>query len=47
MCSVAFAYPGGPFSEAKLGSDELSAEQLTADVDRLLRESRRRAAEDR
>jgi hypothetical protein len=45
--TVAFAYPGGTFSEAKLGSDELSAEQLTADVDRLLRESRRRAAEDR
>ena len=45
--TVAFAYPGGTFSEAKLGSDELSAEQLTADVDRLLHESRRRAAEDR
>jgi hypothetical protein len=45
--TVAFAYPGGLFSEAKLGSDELSAEQLTADVERLLRESRRRAAQDR
>jgi len=45
--TVAFAYPGGIFSEAKLGSDELSTEQLTADVDRLLRESRRRASEDR
>jgi hypothetical protein len=45
--TVAFAYPGGIFSEAKLGSDELSAEQLTADVERLLRESRRRASQDR
>jgi hypothetical protein len=45
--TVAFAYPGGLFSEAKLGTDELTAEELTADVDRLLRESRRRAAEDR
>jgi hypothetical protein len=45
--TVAFAYPGGIFSGAKLGSDELSAEQLTADVERLQRESRRRASQDR
>ena len=43
--TVAFAYPGGLFSEAKLGSDELSVEQLTADVERLLRQSREREAE--
>ena len=45
--TVAFAYPGGVFSGAKLGSDELSSEQLTGDVRRLLSQSRRRATEDR
>jgi hypothetical protein len=45
--TVAFAYPGGLLSEAKLGIDELSAETLTADVDRLLDESERRAEADR
>jgi thiol-disulfide isomerase/thioredoxin len=45
--TVAFAYPGGLLSEAKLGSEELSAEQLTAGVERLIRESDARAREDR
>jgi thiol-disulfide isomerase/thioredoxin len=45
--TVAFAYPGGLLSEAKLGSDELSEPQLTADIDRLIRESDARAQEDR
>ena len=45
--TVAFAYPGGLFSEAKLGTDELSEQELTAAVERLLRESERRAAEER
>ncbi len=45
--TVAFAFPGGLFSEAKLGTDELSDEELTAAVERLLRESERRAAEER
>ncbi len=45
--TVAFAYPGGLFSRAKLGSDELSEDQLTFQIDRLLRESRARAEADR
>jgi len=45
--TVAFAYPGGLLSEAKIGIDELSTEQLTADVELLLGESERRAETDR
>ena len=41
--TVAFAYPGGLFSEAKLGSDELTEDQLVAGVERLVRQSNRRA----
>lgn len=39
--TVAFAYPGGILSEAKLG--ELSERQLVADVSRLIERSARRA----
>lgn len=42
--TVAFAYPGGLLSGAKLGSEELSEQQLTVDIDRLIRESDRIAA---
>jgi thiol-disulfide isomerase/thioredoxin len=49
--TVAFAYPGGILAFAKIGSDypddQLSRASLTADVVRLLRESRRRAREAR
>lgn len=41
--TVAFAYPGGVFSEAKLGSDELAEPELIAGVERLIRESETRA----
>jgi hypothetical protein len=43
--TVAFAYPGGILAFAKIG--ELSASSLTNDVQRLLRQSRHRAAEAR
>ncbi len=45
--TVAFAYPGGLLSEAIIGSDALSEQQLTEDVERLIGESERRAEEDR
>jgi hypothetical protein len=45
--TVAFAYPGGILAFAKVGIDNLSKQRLTADVQRLVRESRRRAAESR
>ena len=45
--TVAFAYPGGLLSEAAIGTDHLSEEQLTADVERLIRESDRRAEDSR
>jgi hypothetical protein len=45
--TVAFAYPGGILSGARIGSDELSEAQLIADTERLLRESRRRAEVER
>jgi thiol-disulfide isomerase/thioredoxin len=45
--TVAFAYPGGILRGASVGSDELDARALTEQVDRLLRESRRRARADR
>ena len=41
--TVAFAYPGGVFSEAKLGSDELTEPALIAGVERLMDESEARA----
>ena len=43
--TVAFAYPGGILDFAKVG--ELSEPELAEDVERLLRDSRRRAREDR
>jgi thiol-disulfide isomerase/thioredoxin len=45
--TVAFAYPGGLFAGAAIGSDQLSEEQLTDRVERLLAESRRRAEQSR
>jgi thiol-disulfide isomerase/thioredoxin len=45
--TVAFAYPGGILKGAAVGSEELSEDQLTADVEALIRESRRRAETDR
>jgi thiol-disulfide isomerase/thioredoxin len=45
--TVAFAYPGGILKDAVVGSEELSEDELTADVEALIRESRRRAETDR
>ncbi len=45
--TVAYAYPGGLMEEAVIGADQLTEERLTDDIDRLIRESERRAAEDR
>jgi thiol-disulfide isomerase/thioredoxin len=45
--TVAFAYPGGIMRGAKVGSEELSEDQLVAEVERLIRDSRERAATDR
>jgi len=45
--TVAFAYPGGILAFAKAGTEELSGPQLKHYVERLLRESRARAREDR
>ncbi len=41
--TVAFAYPGGLFSEVKLGNEALTEQDLTAAVERLIDESRKRA----
>lgn len=41
--TVALAYPGGIFSEIKLGREALTEQNLTAAVERLIVESRRRA----
>lgn len=41
--TVAFAYPGGIFSEIKLGNEALTDENFTAAVERLIAQSRRRA----
>jgi hypothetical protein len=41
--TVAFVYPGGILREAKIGSEELSAEQMQADIEALIDDSRRRA----
>jgi hypothetical protein len=43
--TVAYALPGGLMSEAVIGSDQLTEERLVADVDKLVRESQRRAQE--
>jgi thiol-disulfide isomerase/thioredoxin len=45
--TVAFAYPGGILQGASVGSEELDERALTEQVERLLRESRRRARADR
>lgn len=41
--TVDFAYPGGILAFSRLSAKELTMSSLTADIDRLLRESRRRA----
>jgi hypothetical protein len=41
--TVAFVLPGGILSEARIGSDELDREALGAAIERLIRESERRA----
>jgi hypothetical protein len=45
--TVAFVYPGGIFQDATLGAPNLTRAKLTGAIDRLLRESRRRAAASR
>jgi thiol-disulfide isomerase/thioredoxin len=45
--TVAFAYPGGILDFAKIGADQLSEPQIAGDVQRLLRQSRERAREER
>lgn len=45
--TVAFAYPGGLLSDAVIGVEDLSEASLTADVERLIRGSERRAEEER
>ena len=45
--TVAFAYPGGILSEARIGTDALSEPNLIAAVERLIAESRARAQEER
>jgi hypothetical protein len=45
--TVAFVYPGGILRDAKIGSDELSEEAMSDQVEELLRASRRRAADAR
>jgi thiol-disulfide isomerase/thioredoxin len=41
--TVAFAYPGGIFASARLGTDQLTEGALTDDVSELVRDSRTRA----
>lgn len=45
--TVAFAFPGGILSGARIGTEELGEEDMVAEVERLIRESRRRAQADR
>lgn len=45
--TVAFAFPGGILSRAKIGADELGPEQMAVEVRRLIRESQRRARTER
>lgn len=42
--TVAFAYPGGILASAKIGGEELDLKAMTAEVEGLIRDSRRRAA---
>ena len=41
--TVAFAYPGGIFADARIGKEQLTEDSLTADVEKLLSASRERA----
>jgi AhpC/TSA family len=41
--TVAFIYPGGILRDAKIGSEELSSEQMEAEIEALIKESRQRA----
>jgi hypothetical protein len=41
--TVAFAYPGGILRDAKIGSEELSSEQMEAEIKALISESKDRA----
>jgi thiol-disulfide isomerase/thioredoxin len=41
--TVAFVYPGGILRDAKIGSEELSLEQMQAEIEALIEESKRRA----
>jgi hypothetical protein len=41
--TVAFAYPGGIFSEIALGSEAVTEQQLAATIEKLIEESARRA----
>jgi thiol-disulfide isomerase/thioredoxin len=45
--TVAFAYPGGIFAEARLGTDQLTEPALTDEVEQLIRDSEERAETDR
>jgi hypothetical protein len=45
--TVAFAFPGGILRSAKVGSEELGLDQMVAEVEALIEESRRRARVDR
>jgi thiol-disulfide isomerase/thioredoxin len=45
--TVVFAYEGGIFADAKVKTEELTRARLSRSVERLLRESHRRAAADR
>jgi thiol-disulfide isomerase/thioredoxin len=45
--TVAYAYPGGLMEEAVIGADQLTEERLVDDIETLIRESERRAAEER
>jgi hypothetical protein len=45
--TVAYAYPGGLMSGAAIGSEALTDERLVEDINRLIRESKARASEER
>jgi hypothetical protein len=45
--TVAFVYPGGILRGAKIGNEELTEELMTAELEALIAESRRRAATSR
>jgi thiol-disulfide isomerase/thioredoxin len=44
--TVAFAFPGGVLRDAKIGSEELGEEQLTRELEDLIRASRQREREE-